>query len=194
MVDVVTARSVQSWSCFLRFDSPGQDSYIPSTFEVGAWIRELNLGLLCVVSSTTLWVERGPACFSSSRQILNSGSSWPSLLLVQKMRASHIDKPARYRTKIKLGSIFQDTRHNIEPRKSFVVWCGGFALFNPPRPPMLWWWVLDYLTLPLPCGVVRYAVVMGWYGGGFGLINSPSSPCGVVVVGFGFFISPLSPL
>eukprot|EP00439_Symbiodinium_sp_Y106_P076520 s645_g15.t1 len=120
MVDVVTARSVQSWSCFLRFDSPGQDSYIPSTFEVGAWIRELNLGLLCVVSSTTLWVERGPACFSSSRQILNSGSSWPSLLLVQKMRASHIDKPAS-------GSSAEHVFYRIWSRETWSANTGGMV-------------------------------------------------------------------
>ena len=50
-----------------------------------------------------------------------------------------------------------------------VVWCGGFGLFNPPRPTVVWRWVWGYLTPPSPplCGVV-------WCG--VGLFNPPRPP------------------
>ena len=42
------------------------------------------------------------------------------------------------------------------------LWCGGFGLFNPLRPPVVWWWVLGYLN-PLWCGVVCCCGRLVWW-------------------------------
>ena len=76
-----------------------------------------------------------------------------------------------------------------------VVWCGGFGLFNPPRPPVVRRWVLGYLSPLLPrCGVV-WCGVLWWRVVGFRFSVYPP-PLPVVwwwVLGLGFRVCTRTP-
>ena len=75
------------------------------------------------------------------------------------------------------------------------LWCGRgfyFGLFNPPRPAVVWWWVLGYLT-PLCPSVMWCGVVVGC---GFQvscLTFLPSRGFVVVGVGLGFRVCTRAP-